>query len=628
MLKFAQYYREVITEAKEEETLKSHLTHLEDLAIEEGKAGFAKFVEQVENFTNYLDGLRSKTAVNLKVDGSPAIFFGIDPREGYKEKFFIATKSVFSSEPNLIHSVAEVDVFYKDADPQLRNILKSIFPYLEAGYDGSGKMYQSDLLFSPARPPSHQTISGMEYLVFKPQLIAYAIPVDKESKLYRLASTAAVGLVIHKGFKVQAEGNKIIPVAAGRDTNSIVLSLKKVGVFAEGSNYETLDLQLDPAIKTRLVQLLNNAKVKIRGVSNDFNILYVGNSGLVGYLKQYLNEMVRTGGGMFTAAKTGAAFDINKFQKGFLTFVGNKIDKAASTKGPRAKANAEAKKAELNNFFSQNINSFNGLLGATYDMIAIKEIFLKLLSNTKHQLSDMKAFIPAGDKYITAPGEGHVLYIGDTPNQVKIVDRLDFSANNFKYGGPKARTEQQPTLAQEETEPENDTYSVGYYAGGFNPPHMGHFQAALMAAKENDELYIIVSAKEREESGITVDKKMAIWNLYKPLLEQHKAKINLLVAEVSPVRTVYEHVATLNDSPDASKITVNLYTNVDESEGDRYSNIDKYKENLAALNIRPTPRVCEAKVLRAYLIAGNKYEVFQMLPSGVDKEAVWRILTS
>jgi len=60
MLKFAQYYREVITEAKEEETLKSHLTHLEDLAIEEGKAGFAKFVEQVENFTNYLDGLRSK----------------------------------------------------------------------------------------------------------------------------------------------------------------------------------------------------------------------------------------------------------------------------------------------------------------------------------------------------------------------------------------------------------------------------------------------------------------------------------------------------------------------------------------------------------------------------------------
>ena len=61
----------------------SHLTHLEDLAIEEGKKGFIKFIDQVDNFTAFLEGLDSKTNVNLKIDGSPALFFGIDPRKEY-----------------------------------------------------------------------------------------------------------------------------------------------------------------------------------------------------------------------------------------------------------------------------------------------------------------------------------------------------------------------------------------------------------------------------------------------------------------------------------------------------------------------------------------------------------------
>jgi cytidyltransferase-like protein len=625
MLKFGQYHKQILGEASTEDTLKSHLSHLEDLAVEEGKNGFAKFVEQVENFTNYIEGLRSKTSVNLKIDGSPAIFFGIDPRPEYKERFFIATKSVFSAEPKLVHSVEEVEQYYGDADPQLKNILKTVFPHLEAGYDGSGKLYQSDLLFSPARPPTQQTIEGKEYLVFKPQLIAYAIPVDNESKLYRLASKAQVGLVVHKGFNVIAQNNRLIATPAGRDTTSIVLSLRKVGVFAEGSNYNTLDIQLDPTTRNNIHAYLSKAKKQIDSINDEFNAQYISDTGLVGYLKQYLNEMVRTSGGIFKAAKMGEPFDINKFYEGFINFVNTKIDKAASTKGPRAKANAEAKKNTIDTFLRQNNKQFASLIGATYSMISIKNIFLRLLSNVKHELSDMKSFIPAGDKFITAPGEGHVLYIGDTPNQVKIVDRLDFSANNFKYGGPKARTTAAPSL-QENADTSTDKYSIGYYCGSFSPPHIGHFEAAKMAAQENDEVYIVVSATERDESGITLAKKMAIWSLYMPLLTQYKAKINLIVPEVNPVRTVYEHVAVLNDSPEANNIIVNLYTDPEEAE--RYKSMSSYSENLAALNLKPTPRIAEAKVFRAYLAAGNKNGAFELMPRGVDKEAVWRVLAT
>jgi len=137
MLKFKQYY--TLVESAENATLKAHLTHLEDLAIEEGRAGYTKFVEQVENFVNYLEGIRSKTSVNLKIDGAPALFFGIDPRPEYEGKFFIGTKTVFSNTPNLIHSVEEVDALYGDAAPGLRDLLKTIFPYFQQGYDGSGK---------------------------------------------------------------------------------------------------------------------------------------------------------------------------------------------------------------------------------------------------------------------------------------------------------------------------------------------------------------------------------------------------------------------------------------------------------------------------------------------------------
>src|SRR5437773_493220 len=73
-----------------------HLSHLEDLAIEQGKEGFMNFSEQVTNLLNFLMGLSSPTQLNLKVDGSPALFFGFDPRPQFKNQFFLCTKSGFN----------------------------------------------------------------------------------------------------------------------------------------------------------------------------------------------------------------------------------------------------------------------------------------------------------------------------------------------------------------------------------------------------------------------------------------------------------------------------------------------------------------------------------------------------
>jgi len=633
MLKFKQYY--TLVESAENATLKAHLTHLEDLAIEEGRAGYTKFVEQVENFVNYLEGIRSKTSVNLKVDGAPALFFGIDPRPEYEGKFFIGTKTVFSNTPNLIHSVEEVDELYKDAAPGLRDLLKTVFPYFQQGYDESGKMYQGDLLFSPSRPPIIKNINNEDYITFQPNLITYAIPADPNSKLFNQVSNAKVGIVIHAGFNIQADGNKIVSSPAGRDVTSVVLSLKKVGVFAEGSNYSTLNLTIDEPTRRTINALLVSATTKINNITPEFDAQYLSNTVVTGYLKQYLNNMVREGGGMFKAVRAGESFNGAKFFNGFIAFINFKVDKASEKLGARGKANAGKKKQDIKVFIETNKNSFYNLLGATYNMAQIKEYFLKLLSQVKGKLDNMKSFIPVGDKFITVPGEGHVLYIGDTPNQVKIVDRLDFSANNFLYSGERGRSVPQPKEQideEEESKPaeEEENYSIGFFGGGFNPPHKGHFEAALIAAKENSDVYIIISpatvTKERGDTGISVTMKVNVWNHYVPLLEQYKAKIHLVVADVSPIGTIYEYVNTLNESPEASNIIINLYTDIDEAA--RYKGIEKYSSNLKKIEIKPTPRLASGTEFRAYLEAGDKYSAFKLIPDGVDKEAVWKTLKS
>ena len=624
MISFKKYYNSQLLKeaAVDDSTLKRHLSHLEDLAIEEGKAGFAQFVEQVENFTSYLEGFQSKTSVNLKVDGAPALFWGIDPRPKYDNQFFVGTKTIFSNVPNLVHSLEEADLLYKDA-PGLRDVLKSVFPYLKQGYDNSGLMYQGDLLYSPSRPPVVKSIEGKNYLTFQPNLITYAIPVDSESLLYKEASNAKVGIVIHSAFNVNASGDKVTSTMAGRDVSRVVNSLKKAGVFAEGSNYKTLDLQLDANIKNTLDILLRDAKIKISSISNDFDTDYITDNTLVSLLREYTNYMVRTGGGIFKAAVSGENFSLDKYYKGFSVFARKKITDRAAKLGERGKANAEKKITNLINYLHKNRNSLSGLLGATYDMIRIKLIFQHLLANVEGHLSKMASFIPVGDSYITAPGEGHVLYIGDTPNQVKIVDRINFSANNFLYAGERGR---KPVTVTEDGPVQEPAYSIGFFGGGFNPPHIGHFEAAKLAAKENDDVYIIISRTQRDEANITIEKKLAIWNLYKPLLEQYRAKIHIVEADISPVRTTYEYVATLNESPEAGNITVNLYSDVEDA--GRYDNMAKFSDHLKAVNIKPTPRLGSGTQFRTYLANGEMRRAFEMIPNGVDKAAIWHILTS
>ena len=93
--------KDYITESKN-----VHMEHLEDLVFNEGVAGTRKAINFLQDLRDMLAG-HSKTKITstVKWDGAPAIFAGVDPRDG---KFFVAKKGVFNKDPKVYKTNAEI----------------------------------------------------------------------------------------------------------------------------------------------------------------------------------------------------------------------------------------------------------------------------------------------------------------------------------------------------------------------------------------------------------------------------------------------------------------------------------------------------------------------------------------
>jgi len=97
-----------------------------------------------------LDWFTARGHLSVKIDGSPAIVWGIDPACG---EFFVGTKAVFNKKKiRIAHDHEEIDLFY---DGNVAQILHSCFDHLprtetiyQADFIGFGGLceYQSNLL--------------------------------------------------------------------------------------------------------------------------------------------------------------------------------------------------------------------------------------------------------------------------------------------------------------------------------------------------------------------------------------------------------------------------------------------------------------------------------------------------
>lgn len=417
-----------------------HLTHLEDLAIERGKQGFIDFVSLVDLLVKKLQGQESDIDVNAKIDGSPALIFGRDPRKEFRDQFFIALKysvdpgrGVIKEGAKLLHSEQDIKQYYGDR-PEFAKRLNNIFNELNRAYDNSGLIYQCDVLYGLAEDKREQIVDGEEFVIFKPNVIVYAIPVDHLSPLYEQVKKSSVGIVVHDSFTATQRDNTIVLNHKSRKVPSIVESGKRANVLILGANFEQVNVDVDNRLTNSINVMLGECNQLIQQIDDEFDMNYV-NSQLMEYLKIFINKQVDLPqGGIF--GKKSNKRDINNFINDFKKFLEKRFDVIISKKKTeKGRMGQLSKLQSLLNYLKDNSNSVEALLELFTKMIEIKKQIMAVVESLSHALR--RTFFESPDgSLIATKGEGHVIFNGDT--HVKIVDRLEFTKVNRSRGGKRA----------------------------------------------------------------------------------------------------------------------------------------------------------------------------------------------
>ena len=156
-------------------------------------------------------------------------------------------------------------------------------------------------------------------------------------------------------------------------------------------------------------------------------------------------------------------------------------------------------------------------------------------------------------------------------------------------------------LVQQLLEAEQTT--IALFPGAFKPPHKGHFAVVKKLLENADQVTVLISPKTRE--GITADESVAVWELYKTLLD---GSVEIRVAAENPVRETYD---VIKNNPDTNFIVA-----FGKNDADRFRQMGK----------NPNAKVFDAGTfegqnatgLRAALLANNEDAIKQFLPDGVD----------
>ena len=174
-------FNQFITEQKN-----THMTHIEDKVLYGGVNGTRQAILALRSLRDMLAG-KSSSKLSVKWDGAPAVFAGQDPSDG---KFFVAKKGIFAKNPKVYKTEDEID---RDMSGDLASKMKDALKYLPSlGIKG---VIQGDFLFSK-QELKKKKIDGQNYIVFHPNTIAYAVPVEQAKEVLN----AKIGIVWHTTY--------------------------------------------------------------------------------------------------------------------------------------------------------------------------------------------------------------------------------------------------------------------------------------------------------------------------------------------------------------------------------------------------------------------------------------------
>ena len=380
-----------------------HLEHIEDEILNNGVEGGRAAIRFIMSLRDMLAG-ESKSSVNMTVkwDGAPAIFVGIDPSDG---QFFVAKKSVFNKNPILYKKQSDIDV-----SGYLGEVFKTaLSEFSKLGIKG---VLQGDLLYTKSNLESNID----DHWTFQPNTIVYAVP--KDSDIGKQIAKSKIGIVWHTTYS----GDTLEDMTASFGD---VQKLKTVSsVWHTDASYKDLSgtVKLTAAETVAVTKDLSEAGKTFRRINSkkiqEWSSLQETLPTSAQW-KTYQNSLIRG----------NEAKNSRKMIADYFRFVHEAFLKITATKKTeKSKKQWTERKEEF----------FKELRRHTSNMVAVSDFMMNIVSaknkileklNSIKQLG-ISTFIKTKNGFKVTSPEGYVV-ADSSQRAVKLVDRLEFSYNNF-----------------------------------------------------------------------------------------------------------------------------------------------------------------------------------------------------
>ena len=385
------------------------MTHIEDLVLDGGVKGAREAINALRSLRDMLGGSsKTSTDITVKFDGAPAVFAGEDPRDG---KFFVAKKGVFNVNPKVYKSHEDID---DDTSGDLNSKLKQAFDNLKGL--GIKQVIQGDFMYDKS-DLKKETINGESYITFHPNTILYAVPV--KSDLGKTIAKSNIGIVWHTVYtgnsfetmKAQFGKSIVKTIKSSPKVWMIDATLEDLSGKAVMTDSETKEVTKALSNAGKIFNKISASTLKEIESEKELNLI----------INTYNNTKVRAGE-RITNTKAHTL--------GLIEFVNSRyakaIDKLKSDKGKARKATQRDE--FIAKFFNKN-NTKN--LQAVFDLQNAIVDAKMIIINKLNTLSNIDTFVKTSDGFKVTNAEGFVAIDKIGGGAVKLVDRLEFSSNNF-----------------------------------------------------------------------------------------------------------------------------------------------------------------------------------------------------
>lgn len=385
----------------------THMTHIEDQVIYGGVKGARDAILALRSLRDMLAGNTTKSVdVTVKWDGAPAVFVGKDPSDG---QFFVAKKGVFNATPKVYKSHADIDA---DTSGDLSAKLKAAFDALKSA--NISDVLQGDIMYVKD-DLKKETIDGQEYITFHPNTIVYAVPASTPAA--KEIGRAKIGIVWHTTYKGKTFQD--MKASYGVDMNQLRGSkgawnqdakLRDLSGTATLTKKDTEEVTASLATAGRIFRKISSTTLKQIEQNQEFARM----------IETHNNTFVR---------RQEKITNTRAHVASLIKFINDKYAKEIDKKKTAvSKRNWEAKRDEVLKFFSPS-NQAN--LKLIFDLQnAIADGKQKII-NKLNKLGNIDTFVKTRRGYQVTGVEGFVAIDKLKGGAVKLVDRMEFSANNF-----------------------------------------------------------------------------------------------------------------------------------------------------------------------------------------------------